>query len=204
MRIIVKSYSEKPIIKEIPIFYPTVIFTDSHCNVNSIKTLRNLYPRDELISLGDFTFLFEKPDEEWNNKSIQYFIDNKIPTLIGNHESFVGGNIGFNITIEQKEYLNKLPMGFKLVLPSGKYYLAFHNRPLDLWGFEEEKGLELDEFKRIYEPSSNCIGILKGHYHFNRIINYTEINSKLINIGRLSKDGDYALINENGVEFKRL
>ena len=66
-------------LKEIQIKdYPIILISDTHTNTTNIRKLKEIYPKDLFISLGDFTFLFAKDGEPYNNLSIQYFIDNKI------------------------------------------------------------------------------------------------------------------------------
>src|ERR1041384_2475697 len=111
--------------------FPVILFSDSHTNTRNVDKLKELYPGKPLISLGDLTFLFAKPGEKWNSKSIQYFIDNKIPCLLGNHEQYVLHESRFvhDITTEQFKFLKSLPIGIKLVLPNNKHYLLFHHLP---------------------------------------------------------------------------
>jgi len=59
--------------------WPVVVTTDSHTNISNLKKLKELYPTEIFISLGDFTFLFAKEGEKFNEYSIQYFIDSNIP-----------------------------------------------------------------------------------------------------------------------------
>ena len=52
-------------IKEINIEkFPVVIITDSHTNLANVRALRELYPDNKFICLGDITFLHSKPGEQ--------------------------------------------------------------------------------------------------------------------------------------------
>src|SRR5687768_7494369 len=119
-------------IREIHITFPCVVFSDSHTNLSNIKKLKELYPNSQFICLGDFTYLFAKDGEKFNEYSIQYFIDNNIPALEGNHESFIvgasyddkfvtqrvlGNPPNFNLSPKHLQFLGNLPRGFKLILP---------------------------------------------------------------------------------------
>lgn len=205
---------------------PIILFSDSHTNTRNIDKLRELYPKSLLLSLGDLTFLFSKKGEKWNEKSIQYFIDHKIPACVGNHEShllscslgnsvtkvmqrfdesssFVDEDI-YDLTQQHIDYLKKLPIGFKLILPDGKNnYLLYHNAPNDLWGFREESYKEY-AFIKEYPVDNHTISCVRGHEHKSFTINFPNIKTKLTTIGRLSVDGEYAIITEKGLEFKKL
>lgn len=211
-----------------------VLFSDSHTNLSNIKKLQELYPGQPLISLGDLTFLFSKPGETWNHKSIDYFIQNKIPACRGNHEEHIIGcstgdsfikilpkynegetcltdNDIYDLTQQQIDFLRKLPIGFKLILPSGKNVFLFHNSPRDLWGFYDK--LNQEEFLKHYPIDKNTLFVCRGHHHFNSIINYPKIDCKLITIGQLCNSDhhtgensgkNYGLLTEKGIEFKKL
>lgn len=206
--------------------FPVILITDNHTNLSNIKKLKESYPNIPIISLGDFCFLFSKPGEKYNSLSIQYFIDNKIPALEGNHESFliaaetgdsftldrVIGNISdFNLSKEHLKYLQSLPRGFKLVLPDGNNYLCFHNEPRDLWNFN--RNITEEEFLKIYPIDNKTRAVLKGHLHENIVLDFPNINCKLITIGQLcgsnhhtgeNSGNNYALLTEKGIEFKKI
>lgn len=196
-----KTYYKDTILKEIKIEkFPIVIFTDSHTNLSNIKKLKELYPNNQIICLGDFTFLFAKPGEKFNSYSIQYLIDNNIPCLQGNHESIIQDND--DISCEQTTFLKNLPRGFKLIRPDGKYYLLYHNKPEDIWG-QDNDDLTQEQFLNTYKlVNDNCLGVLRGHYHRSFIINYK--NCPLITIGRLSKYNEYLLLYEDNFKLCKL
>lgn len=137
-------------VKEIEVSkFPLVIITDSHCHVKRISQIKSLYPHSDFICLGDITDLFSNW-ESFNKESVKYFMENKIPCLEGNHESFIKAcytndmsvlnNVlincnppKFNLDDVHLDFLRALPRGFKLNLPNGEHYLCFHNKPNDLW-----------------------------------------------------------------------
>lgn len=212
MIVYTKTYHKDTIPQEIKIEkFPVVIFTDSHTNLSNIKKLKELYPNNQFICLGDISFLFAKPGEKFNSYSIQYFIDNKILCLGGNHEEIVKDSE--DITCEQSTYLKNLPRGFRLILPDYTNYLCYHHRPSDIWGFSDKQPNQ-KELLEIYPQINNqTSGVLKGHEHRNFVVDYPEIDTKLIGIGQLcgsnhhtvDKDGgNYALLTENGIQFKKI
>lgn len=200
------NYDEKPVIKEIKIEkFPVVIITDTHTNISHIRTLIEKYKNNQFICLGDIVFLWGKSNEDFNSNSIQYFINSKIPCLKGNHDEHVSEDVNkYNITFEQQKFLKDLPDGFKLVLPDGSNYLCFHSRPKDKWGRINKENFTEEEFKNTYPIDSKTKAVLLGHHHENFEINYPNINCSLIGVGRLSKDGDFAIINEDGIERKKI
>ena len=203
--------------------FPAIIFSDSHTNLTNIKKLKELYPSSQFVSLGDFAFLFAKDDDPYNNLSIQYFIDNNIPALEGNHEQFLvasenddkfvtqivlGNPPKFNLSPEHLEYLQKLPRGFRLILPNGLNYYCFHNRPKSLWDFPDK--ISASDFHADYTYDSKTLGVIQGHLHRNQIDDFVP---KRYVIGQLSgKDhhtgentgGNYLILSEKGLEYKKI
>lgn len=213
-------------IQEIKVInFPAIIFSDSHCNLKNLKELKRSYPTNQFICLGDITYLFSKKGEIFNQYSIEYFIDNKIPTLTGNHESHIlGCSTGdsfrpikifgqfdegmlsedldiYDLTQQHIDYLKTLPIGFKLILPDNSNYLCFHNTPNDLWGYNDD--MDKNKFLNTYPIDKNTTEVIIGHHHKNFKVDFLNVISKLRGIGAL-RDGFYALLTENGIEIKKL
>jgi predicted phosphodiesterase len=197
--------------------FPVVILTDTHTNLANIKKLQGLYPSCQFICLGDITSLWSKVGQ-FNENSIKFFIDNKIPALKGNHEEHIaacqrGGSqyifraipsFGeYDISQESLDFISNLPIGFKLNLPNGKNYLCFHNRPHDLWGFNEPPKT-LEAFQKVYPIDKDTLGILSGHLHKPFKKDFTDFNLSFNIVGQLDKFGSYALITEEGIIHKTL
>jgi predicted phosphodiesterase len=204
-------------IKEINIInFPVIIISDTHTNLANIRAVRSLYPNNQVICLGDITFLFAKPGGKFNSQSIQYFIDNKIPCLEGNHDQYVLNETKFihDVTTEQLKFLKKLPTGFKLILPDGRHYLLFHHLPNDIWGHKFKGDLSQGLFLDSYPIDEiKTIDVIHGHCHENFIEEYPYINQRRICVGQLcnkshhnngDSGGNYLLITDKGVEFKTL
>jgi len=218
--------------------FPVVIFTDSHTNIENIELVRGLYPNNDVISLGDFTFIFSKVGDKYNKHSINYFIKHKIPVLKGNHEEHIlGCSTGdsfvkilpqyqdghslidldiYDLSQQQIDFLRKLPIGFKLILPDNSNYYCFHNRPNDLWSFTEE-AFTTDSFRKTYPFDNKTLGIIQGHNHRNFRVDYVlkpeYYSISRYSIGQLCNSNhhtgenngrNYALLTEKGIEFKKL
>jgi hypothetical protein len=201
MRVIMETRIVSIEIKE----FPAVIFTDSHTDIQNIQSLQKMYPGNQMICLGDITSMFSRGANDANICSIQFFMDNRIPCLMGNHESIIGFENSpdyRNIPVPQKEFLRKLPRGCKLVLPDNTNYFGYHNRPDDLWCFTEKHTLSRSEFLNTYPIGPETRGVFIGHQHTNFVRDYGD--ALLIAVGSLSDDGFYALLDEGGVEFRQL
>lgn len=199
--------------------FPLVIITDVHTAIKRVQEVKNLYPHSNIICLGDITDLFSTGTDEYNAKIIDYFIENKIPCLLGNHEQFIlgceDGNsfiIG-NVCDRPKEYnlqpnhiawLRTLPLGFKLAMPDGSHYLCFHNKPNDLWGFVDCVKYPLKWLTDNYPIENNTRAILIGHNHKTFAIDFTGISCKLIGISDLVRKKIFVVLTETGIRFKRL
>lgn len=200
--------------------FPVVIITDTHCNIKRISEIKSLYPHSQFICLGDITNLFSER-EKFNKHSINYFIENKIPCIEGNHEKFILacyskdhrtlGNVLFNtskapvysIETGHIEYLKGLPTGFKIILPNGEHYLGFHHEPKNVWNFNDRGGLTGDRFKAIYPIEDKTVGVLHGHVHKSFVEEYEGVKAKRYSIGAVKYD-QYAILTEDGIQFKKL
>lgn len=209
--------------------FPLVIITDSHTNLKNVKVVKDIHPLNDIICLGDITFLFNKSDN-FNCMSIRYFKDNKIPCLLGNHEeqlinsskvvedviyagynsygnySYLGSpfsNISlksdYQITHADYMYLKSLPIGFKVKLKTGKEVLFYHNKPNDLWTHLDYRAVMTpSSFIKDYKTNPNTQSVVVGHMHKHSIHRFPNFPTKLFVVGRISKDGDYALLHEDG------
>lgn len=202
--------------------FPLVIITDTHCNINLINKVKSLYPHSDFICLGDITNLFSEI-ELFNKYSINYFIENQIPCIEGNHESFIKATYSNNKTVlgnvllstakvpkfnldenVHVEYLKTLPRGFKLILPNGFNYLCFHNRPDDLWSFTDQNDLnDTQQFLQTYPCDVKTIGVIHGHGHKSFIKEYKDTPIKRYSLGSL-KFKEYTILDESGLYFKQI
>jgi len=211
-------------IKELQIKLPLIIITDVHCSHNKVSQLLSLYPNNQFVCLGDIIDLFNKNKNDSNHKTIDLFIEKKIPSIEGNHDSHVlscstgntlrptklfgdfgGGHLTdideYDLGQRHIDFLNNLPRGLKLILPNGHYYYCFHNLPDDIWGMEDN--ITREKFIKSYPVNHFVDGILRGHHHKNKVFEFGGISTKLYSIGAL-KYGDYAILTEKGVEYKKL
>ena len=198
--------------------FPVVVFTDVHRDLDKVRALKTLYPHQPRYCLGDITDLFDCTGGD-NAATIAYFKENKIPTLMGNHEASiiadVLGNAGYviqgivkdnyNVTKEAAEYLLTYPTGFRFKLPDGSHILCFHNKPDCLWSFTESSLTE-DAFLKTYPVTSTTKAVMIGHNHktFQNSKEYKTTKAYLQGLGPLRKEGVYALIHEDRIEIKKL
>jgi len=211
-------------IKEIKIKkYPVILYSDSHCFIENIIKLNNLYPKNQFICLGDIVNLFDK-SSDLNKNAIDFQIKSGTLTIKGNHEQHllscgIGDSLheyrvlprfdehsslfdNYNIENEHLQYLNKLPDGVKIYLNNGDYYSLWHNRKGELWSFTEENTLTKKQFCDIYGIDEKCLGVIHGHGHKAFVVDYG-IKAKRYQLGAL-KYNEYTLLTEKGIEFKKL
>jgi predicted phosphodiesterase len=184
--------------------YPLIIVTDIHSNLLNLMRIKQLYPNNNIICLGDIVNLWDKGMTDANLKITDYFIQNKIKCLQGNHDEWVAGNKNlYKITPEHEKYLGYLPILFVISLPDGKEYKCYHYRPRDFWSSEEPKNLSYLGFCEVYGSIDDNDGVIIGHLHKPFIINYPNARRKFMGVGSL-KFGEYGVLTENGLEFKKL
>ena len=199
--------------------FPLVIFTDAHCHLNKIREVRRRHPHSKIISLGDSTDLFSTW-ENFNRHMLNYLIEQQIPMLEGNHESYIrasrtyeseplshvliGGNPPhFNLDDHHVEFLTNLPRGFRLDMPDGTHYLCYHNTPNELWGHYEQGDWTEAQFNRIYNPADQTVGIIHGHLHKMFVEEFKHTRAKRYSVGAL-KFKNYCLLTEQGIVYKSL
>lgn len=211
-----KTYgSNPPKIVDLQVDYPLAIVTDTHTNIRNVAEIRRRYPN--VVCLGDITNLYSKK-ESFNGKSIDFFIKAGIPCLKGNHEEHISECSDDNyvhkvlprfdehsslfdvygLTQQQTDFIKNLPIGFRLNFPDGTHYLAFHNRPKDLWSFFEKPPMK-DEFLKIYPVNEKTRGVIIGHHHRVYTQHYVHLDCQLYFVGRLLKEGNFAVIEKTGL-----
>lgn len=198
--------------------FPLVIISDSHTNLSNVLKVKSLYPDNQIISLGDITNLWDKKTDT-NAKIIDYFIREKIPNLTSNHEEYVGlsqensyqhrllPNFGKNTSLFDKyniekhhiEYLINLPLGFKITIGK-KEILLYHNAPKDVWSHQDK--ITKEQFLERYPITNKTALVGVGHHHLRMVKDFGLC--KMVFFGRLAIDGEYALLTEKGIEFKKL
>ena len=193
--------------------FPVIVITDSHTNIENIKELKNLYSGNRFISLGDFTSVKKLYGSD-NSESVDYFIDNKIDSLLGNHDKFIYNvktgkekfsslvPFAYGVKRSHTNYISKLPVGIRLELPNGENCLCFHNHPNQLGG-EISDVYSTKNFVKNYMVDKNTTNVLTGHKHFNCSYTFNGIKCKLNRVGAL-KNGDYGILDEDGFKFKNL
>jgi predicted MPP superfamily phosphohydrolase len=183
--------------------YPIILVSDVHCNLFNLQRLIQKYKDHNFVCLGDITDLWDKSGIDANSKIINYFMEHKIPCLMGNHDEYVGSeNVKFKINSQQSKYLLELPVAFNIELPNSKSYKFYHYRPHDFWSIEDTN-ISYSRCCEIYGYTDFDEAIVIGHTHSAFVREYANKRRKFIGLGAL-KFGEYGILTENGIEFKKL
>lgn len=175
------------------------IITDSHMDLVNVKAVIEKY--ENVICLGDITDV-RKATGSRNDESISFFRENKIPCLRGNHEQFIcdvkNKKVPFiySISDENLEYLNNLPIGFRLYFPNGKNALFFHNSPKELGGAGNSP-FYTEDFVNNFPINRDTTAVVTGHNHVSLFRGFDGISTEFIRCGSI-KDGSYASIDDVG------
>lgn len=184
--------------------YPILLITDVHTNLFNLRRVINKHPNHTVICLGDITNLWDKAITSANTDTVNYFIKSKIICLKGNHDEYVGGNpITYQLDDAAVKYLVNLPITIHIETTDGKEYKLYHYRPHDFWSLSDPNQLSLSDFCNIYGMIDTHEAVLIGHLHKSFNKSFDGHKRKLIGIGAL-RDGEYALLTENGIEHHKL
>ena len=191
--------------KTIHLNYPILLISDVHCRIEKIDLIRAKHPEiKNRVFLGDlFEFQFPQPGQ--NYKAGEWLVQNI------NEYVFVAGN--HCITVAKKrlditeEHFNLIANNFyivvKIELPNNKNLICCHSKPNDLWEFINP-GYTFREFEEDWAcVDENTLACCFAHTHRPMVHQFQETDTKLWNIGA-ARDGDYGIITEKGIEFKKL
>lgn len=183
--------------------WPIGFVSDLHTNLSNLEKIITNHPEvKQWFCLGD---IIDFINIENNKETMETWIEkySHIPCLRGNHEEMVQKDL-LNITFSQKVFLvNKLYTSFDILLPNQFHLLCYHNKPKDNWSFLEKTYTErefIDTFDRI---GDHVVAVCVAHNHQQFILDFPNTITQIWSIGA-AKFGEYALIDEKGIAFKRL
>lgn len=138
------------------------IVSDIHCNIAGLlKAVELMGPVDELLCLGDAIY-----DYRFSNEVIGYLRDNRIPTILGNHEwGFLGPQGSRARAAEWVDqdlvaWLDAQPYRLELER-AGKRLLLVHSTPWQPYGEYVLPGSK--DLQRFGEADADVV--MYGHTH---------------------------------------
>jgi len=175
---------------------------DCHNDCAKIDVIRAKHPEIEQWFFGGdlFDFQYTKYNDEtakWLEVNIDKYIFVK-----GNHDSVVSNkllNIDFYAAFLIK---TKFEKGVKIILPNSQELLLYHSKAGDFWEFVEENYTER-ELVDDYPIKDNTRAVIIFHNHKCFKKNFVDTDAEIWSIGAM-KDGRYAILNSNGIQFKKL
>jgi putative phosphoesterase len=138
------------------------IVSDIHCNIEGLlKAVELMGPLDELLCLGDAIY-----DYRFSNEVVGYLRDNKIPTILGNHESGFLGPQGVRaraaewVDQDLVSWLDEQPLRLELER-CGKRLLLVHSTPWEPQGAYVLPGSK--DLQRFGQAEADIV--MYGHTH---------------------------------------
>jgi len=177
---------------------------DSHNQNDKIDEILNKHPEiTQWIHGGDLTS-FDYPSAADNNKTEEWYFKNKhkFVTLVKSNHDHVVAQKYINITHDFAWALAQHSKQVKIILPDLSELLIYHSRPNDFWEFTD-KTIPEREFIDEYPTDELTRAVVIFHNHSQFKKNFVAIDAELWSIGAV-KDGNYAILTENGIEFKKL
>ena len=157
-----------------------LLVSDIHGNKEALDSVLTI-PHDKIFCLGDIADYGPSPAE-----CIEYFMENNITTVLGNHDAAVGSGIdcccGYKYkhlsmvtrdytldVIEEKhrEFLRRLPFDFKTELGGKKIHMA-HGSPRSNYEYIKPDTPETEVCEMIKEIDSDFLFIGHSHIPFVR------------------------------------
>jgi UDP-2,3-diacylglucosamine pyrophosphatase LpxH len=179
--------------------FPIVIVSDIHNSLDNLIKVRELHKDCECVCLGDIVDLWDKNGNDNHKKILDYFIENKIPTILGNHDEFMAANSKYKLSEKQDKYIQNLPFMFVLETLDKKTHKCYHYKPNDIWSMEDNSKIDFDKFCEWYGYDHTFVSnVIAGHTHKQFIKSFKETNCKYVGVGSL-KYGEYGLLFEDGI-----
>jgi putative phosphoesterase len=160
------------------------IISDIHGNLLALnEVLNDIKDKNinQIYCLGDLVDF-----APWSNEVISFFIKNKIPCLLGNHDE----RIALDLPLEHKEWLGNLPYQLELVFKTGNSFkkILLVHASLET---NDQYVYETDDKQKMYSylKDKNIDALVMGHTHqsyIQQVSNILFINSG--SVGRSKED----------------
>ena len=182
-----------------------VIITDIHGNLGNTQRVLDLYPKSQIICLGDITNLWDENVTQEHQTIIKFFAQKEIPCVIGNHDIHVFQNPQtYGIDDESIRFLYQLPVGLTLKTSNNLNFAFFHHKPHDFWGHCDITKMTYEEFCLSYDAEKDNLDmVFIGHLHKPYTLRFSGKNKAIVSVGAL-KDGWYAVYKDGIIEHKKL
>jgi predicted phosphodiesterase len=181
--------------------FPFGVISDIHGNYPKAEAALKAHPEiKQWFCLGD---VVDYADRFKNNDStIEWWKGSHIPTILGNHDRDFA--YAFRTDIKTVHWIHGLPHSFKLLLPNGCHILAYHSKPRDLVTFVDPGYSEREFVDDYLDVTDDTVAVLIGHNHKQFKSVFPNCSASLWSVGSVGLDGEYATIDENGINFHRV
>lgn len=177
-------------------------FGDCHGEVDKLDQIIAKHPEiEKWFCLGD-TLCFRNPKN--NSNAANWILGKKDEVLFikGNHDHACCGQLlmlDYMQIWNIKPYLNN---EIDIILPNKDKLKLVHSKPKDFWDFVEKNYTErafIDEFP----VEEDYAAFIIGHNHSQFKLSFPYVKSEIWSIGA-ALYGNYAVLDQNGIKFKKL
>lgn len=180
--------------------FPIGILSDVHGKLSNVTAAIEKHPEiKQWFCLGD---LVDYADRfKGNENTLGWWRECDVPTLRGNHDRDIANacrTSAYNI-----DWIRTLPRSFKLIFPDCSTLLCYHSLPNDDITFVEPHITER-EFVDQYPIDEDTRAVVIGHNHkqFKSVFPYC--TAELWSVGSIGFGGNYAIIDNSGIQFHRV
>ena len=181
--------------------------SDAHCRVHLLDKVREMH--SEIVQwffLGDLVD-FQSPWCNLNPDVQAWFPNNKDKFIFikGNHDHVVAkGYIKVEHVLAWE--LAQFHKSVTIRLPNNKELFLCHSKPRDFWSFIDQNYTErefIDDFCQVVDEDYTQAAVI-GHNHKQFTLNFANTSTSIWSVGSIKEDGSYAILTENGIQYKRL
>lgn len=181
---------------------------DAHGHVHLLDRVRSTHSEvEQWFYLGDLVS-FQSPDCNLNKTAQEWFFENKDKFIFikGNHDHVTAKGL-INIDHSFAWELAQFHRYIKIILPNNRDLFLCHSKPKDFWSFIDiglySEREFIDDFCEVIDEHATKAVVI-GHNHKQFTMNFEQSMTSIWSVGSIRDDGRYAILNENGIQYKKI
>lgn len=180
--------------------------SDAHCKVCLLDKVQEKHPEiEQWFFLGDLVD-FQSPLYNLNPDTQAWFFKNRDRFIFikGNHDHMVAKaliKVDYSFAWELAQFYKNVTIR----LPDNSELFLCHSKPRDFWSFIDQNYTErefIDDFCEFIDDATKAVII--GHNHKQFTLNFPQSITSIWSVGSVKDDGSYAILTENGIQYKKL
>jgi len=180
--------------------FPIGVLSDVHGNIKNVKLVIDQHPEiTQWFCLGDI--VDDKDRFGGNQETVDWWKTCNIITVLGNHDMYYAAKKSTDSNTLL--WFKQIPRSLKVQIGNDIDFLCYHSLPNDPITFIEPYYTER-EFIDDYPIDDKTLAVLIGHNHKQFKSVFHGCSTELWSVGSIGISGSYAIIDNNGIQFKKL